>query len=248
MIIKTLLIDDEDSAREVLRNMLSQPALQVQILAEVESVAEAVAAIQKEKPDLIFLDIEMPYQSGFELFNKINLQNTNVIFTTAYSQYAIKAIKYSALDYLLKPISPLELKAAIDKARKKNLANDANIASQLEILKSHLVNDASPRLVVPVANGLEIIQKNEIIYLEGDRNYTWIHSKNRDKILTTKTLGEYESLLTENHFFRIYQSYLVNMNHAIKYINGRGGNLLMSDGANLMVSREKKKELLARLV
>lgn len=245
--IKTLIIDDEESAREVLRNMLSQPELEVNIIAEADSVEAGVTAFQSMQPDLVFLDIEMPYQSGFDLFNKINLDKTNVIFTTAYSQYAIKAIKYSALDYLLKPISPNELTSAVLKARKKIEEKNYNIGSQLEILKSHLIDESSQRLVVPVANGLEIIQKNEIIYLEGDRNYTWIHSKNRDKILTTKTLREYESLLAENKFLRIYQSYIVNMNHAVKYINGRGGSLLMSDGANLMVSREKKKELLDRL-
>jgi len=246
--IKTLLIDDEDSAREVLRNMLDIPELEINILAEAESVDEAVVAFEKQKPDLIFLDIEMPYQSGFDLFNKLDLEKTQVIFTTAYSRYAIKAIKYSALDYLLKPISPQELKEAVIKARTKIQEENFNIKSQLDILKSHILDESSQRLVVPVANGLEIIQKNEIIYLEGDRNYTWIHSKNREKILTTKTLGEYETLLTETQFFRIYQSYIVNMNHALKYINGRGGNLMMSDGASLMVSREKKKELLLRLV
>ncbi len=117
--IKVILIDDEDSAREVLRKMLLASDMDIQILAEVDGVEAAVQAFQSHSPDLIFLDIEMPYQSGFDLFNKINLENTNVIFTTAYSQYAIKAIKFSALDYLLKPISPKELNEALQKAQKK---------------------------------------------------------------------------------------------------------------------------------
>ena len=242
--IRALLVDDEYSAREVLRNMLSQPGMEVTVIAEAENVEEAVTAFNKTKPDLIFLDIEMPYESGFGLFDRIKIEDAKVIFTTAYSQYAIKAIKYSALDYLLKPISPQELKEALEKARKKIKDQNLDLPSQLATLRAHLLDERSQRLVLPINNGLEIIQKNEILYLEGDRNYTWIHSKNREKILTTKTLREYESLLTEKNFFRIYQSYIVNIDHAVKYINGRGGSLMMSDGASLLVSREKKKALL----
>lgn len=233
-----LIVDDEPSARSVLESMLIKIDKSIKVIEKVDSLKAALTALNNEHYDIIFLDIEMPYESGMALFDYYNVQNEIVIFTTAYSQYAIKAIKKNAFDYLLKPVSPKELNATLLKAKQKiaTLRNSSVLPA-----KEH------KRLIVNTSEGMEIIQQEEILYLIGDRNYTWIHTVHGNKILSSKILKEFEKQLPSPKFHRVHQSHIVNVNFIKKYINGRGGQIVMADDTVLNVSREKKNELMELL-
>lgn len=233
--MKILIVDDEASARSVLENMLKKIDHSITTIHKVDSLKAALVALSNDRFDIIFLDIEMPYESGMALFDYYKVKHEIVIFTTAYSQYAIKAIKKNAFDYLLKPVSPKELNATLLKAKQ-------TIAERESATPSATLEPK--RLIINTSEGMEIIRQKDIIYLIGDRNYTWIHTKDGNKVLSSKILKEYESLLPDGKFQRVHQSHIVNIDFIKKYINGRGGQIVMMDDTVLNISREKKMELL----
>lgn len=245
--MKAILIDDELSARQVLENTIKAVDEEVVICGSGGTVEDAILLINEHKPDILFLDIELSYQSGFDLLDTIEAGNYLVVFTTAYNQYAIKAIRYAAFDYLLKPISPSELAACLSRA-KETLQNGLSIQKErTDTLKEFLNGKSIKRLLVSTDKGVEVIEKQKIIRLEGDRNYTIIHSLGNKPLLTSKTLKEYEDQLEGSGFFRVYQSHLVNLDFVVRYLRGRGGKLELSDGTILPVSREKKQALMKEL-
>ncbi len=245
--IKAILIDDELSARQVLENTIKSVDSSINICGDAGTIEEAVALINKHEPDIIFLDIELSYQSGFDLLDAIDAEKYIVIFTTAYNQYAIKAIRYAAFDYLLKPISPSELQASLNRAKETLSSGNNTQKPRLEILKEYLDGKSLQRLLIATDKGVEVLEKKKIVRLEGDRNYTIIHSLGNKPLLTAKTLKEYEKQLAGGDFFRVYQSHLINLNFVVRYIRGRGGKLELLDGTILPVSREKKQALLSVL-
>jgi len=245
--IKAILIDDELSARQVLENTIKSVDSSINICGDAGTIEEAVALINKHEPDIIFLDIELSYQSGFDLLDAIDAEKYIVIFTTAYNQYAIKAIRYAAFDYLLKPISPSELQASLNRAKETLSSGNNTQKPRLEILKEYLDGKSLQRLLIATDKGVEVLEKKKIVRLEGDRNYTIIHSLGNKPLLTAKTLKEYEKQLAGGDFFRVYQSHLINLNCVVRYIRGRGGKLELLDGTILPVSREKKQALLSVL-
>lgn len=245
--MKAVIIDDELSARQVLENTIKSVDSDINVCADAGTVEEAVAVINKHKPNIIFLDIELSYQSGFDLLDAVEAEKYIVIFTTAYNQYAIKAIKYAAFDYLLKPISPSELQASLKRAKETLTDEEGSQKTRLGALKEYLEGNNPKRLLIATDKGIEVLDKKKIVRLEGDRNYTIIHSLGNKPLLTAKTLKDYEEQLEGGDFFRVYQSHLVNLNFIVRYLRGRGGKLELSDGTILPVSREKKQALLSVL-
>jgi len=214
------------------------------VMAQCMSAKKGLEAIAEHEPDLVFLDIEMPMMNGFEMLEQFANIPFSVIFTTSYDQYAIKAIRFSALDYLLKPIDPKELIAAVHKV---DTARMVPSPEQLEILMSHIRNkdNGFTKIAIPTSEGFELLPASDISYCEADDNYTHIHLKNKKKVVACRTLKDIEEQLEAfPQFIRVHHSYMVNLNEVDKYIRGEGGYLVMSDGSTVNVSRSRKEALL----
>jgi two-component system, LytTR family, response regulator len=239
--LNTVIIDDEKNALDVLDMQLNQFCKEVCIVAKCDAGEKGIAAIKKYNPDLVLLDIEMPHKNGFDVLKETSQFNYNVIFTTAYDQFAIKAFKFSAIDYLLKPIDIVELQQAIEKA--KNKKGNINLDDKLKLFFSQLQPAArlTNKIALPVSGGMEFMDPDDIIRCESDSNYTHIFLANGKKITLAKTLKEVEENIEGSPFYRIHQSHLINMNHICKYIKGDGAYVVMKDGTQIGISRNKKE-------
>lgn len=239
-----VIIDDEEMSRRTLGTLLNNYCPEIEILGQASNAKEAYDLIQKERPTLIFLDIEMPHGSGFDLLNLFPSIDFEVIFVTAFDQYAIKAIKFCALDYLLKPIDVEELKTAVKKVSNKTV--QPTPSSQYEMLFENLKNDSDPnnRIALPSINGLEFIKVKEIIRCEADGRYTKFYFKKGPPKLVTQNLKEVTSMLESYSFFRIHHSHLICIKKITKYFKGDGGYVVMEDGSTIDVSRRKKEAFL----
>jgi two-component system LytT family response regulator len=245
--IKTIIVDDEEKSRITLKNMVTKHCPSLVVTEVCDSVANAVQAIEKDPPGLVFLDIEMPFENGFTLFDKIKNPSFQIIFTTAYGQYAIKAIKYSALDYLLKPVDAEDLKNAVEKCVEKQ-RSPAERSDEFEMLLSALkLKNKSAKIAVPTFEGLQMINANEIVKCSADESYTHITLTDGTKLVVSRILKEFEDLLSDFNFFRVHNSSLINLAHVKKYVKGDGGYVIMSNDETVEVSRRKKNELLTRL-
>ena len=241
--IKAILIDDEVHCLDTLSILLSDYCPEVQIIERCMSAKQGLAAVGKHQPALVFLDIEMPTMNGFEFLEQFTEIPFAIIFTTSYDQYAIKAIRFSALDYLLKPIDPKELVAAVNKVQtQKQLPS----AEQFQMLMNQIKHkEGFHKIAVPTFEGFELIPAEQLIRCEADDNYTHLFLKNKTKITACRTLKEMEEQLQDFSFFlRVHHSYLVNLNEVSRYIRGEGGYLVMSDGSTVNVSRSRKDALL----
>lgn len=242
--IKTLVIDDEDIPRKWLSLTLEERFPEIELVDTFDSVQSGTAGIRKHKPDLIFLDIEMQDGNAFNLLDQIEKIDFKIIFTTAHEQYAIKAIKMSALDYLLKPIVYEELEKAI--SRYSDVSHEEKPARILsENLKNHFSQEN--KIVLPTQEGYDFAKIKDIIYCASDVNYTIIKLIDGSKRVISRTLKEYDEMLSQHNFFRIHQSYLINLNHIQKYIRTQQAQIEMCNGDVLQVSRSKKEEFLSRL-
>ena len=243
--IKALIIDDEPYSCEALVMLLAKCCPDVQVIEVCHSGANALKAIQQHAPQLIFLDIEMPRMNGFELLEKVGNIDFEIIFTTSYDQYAIKAIRMSALDYLLKPIDRIDLQRAVQKVQQRIRPQ----TQQIEMLLQKLSNPGVPmnKIALPTMEGLQLVQLDTIISCTSDSNYTIFKLKGNEKIIVSKTLKEVEELLSEYSYLRVHHSSVVNLNEIRKYIKGEGGHLVMSDGSTIDVSRSRKEMLLKKL-
>lgn len=243
---KALIIDDESGARNMMQILLQKHAPEIGGIWTASNAATAIQLIHKHQPDILFLDVEMPHMNGFDLLIQLETWNFDVIFTTAYSQYAIQAIKFSALDYLLKPVSSEDLKAAIQKFITKKSAQYPS-QEQFKNFVHNLQTRSSQqfRLVVHTMQATEFIPAQDILYCMAESNYTHIYLKNQHRILASKTLKEFESLLIDRQFCRVHKSWLVNLKQVIRV---ESGNILMlSDGAKIEIARRKKEEVLHAL-
>jgi two-component system, LytTR family, response regulator len=245
--MKAIIIDDEKHCREVLITLLQKHCGEVEVVADCASGNEALEIMGKLDPDILFLDIEMPGMNGFEFLENCSVKNFEIIFTTAYNEYAIKAIKHSALDYLLKPVDRDELVAAVEKAKQEAAGKTAARVEQL--LSSLNLKKEPKRFAVPTSDGLIMLNSAEILYCESDGPYCTFHFINNSKpLLTSRTLKEAEEvLLSCGDFFRVHNSYLINMKFVQKYIRGEGGEVIMSNGKNIPVSRSRKQDFLGAL-
>lgn len=244
--IKAIIVDDEPYCCDALEILLQRYCPQVQVAAICNSGQSALAAIKDLQPQLVFLDIEMPQMNGFELLEKLPQINFELIFATSYDQYAIKAIRFSALDYLLKPIDREELQHAVQKVVQR-LHNQ--LPQQLEILLQKIHQPAVPvkRIALPTMEGLQLVSLDSIISCASNSNYTTFSLKDKQKLTVSRTLKEVEELLEEYSFLRVHHSYVVNLNEVNKYVKGEGGYLVMSDESTIDVSRSRKDMLLQKL-
>ena len=244
--LKAVIVDDEPYCCEALVTLM-EDSPDVKIVAVCSSAADALVAIQKYSPDIVFLDVEMPKMNGFEMLEQLPAVNFEIIFTTSYDQYALKAIRFSAIDYLLKPVDSEELQKAIQKVA---LRSQKPIAQQLEILMQKIHQPSTPmtKIAMPTIEGLQMIPVDSIISCEADSNYTILLLKNNKKIVVSRTLKEIEELLEQHSFIRVHRCYLANLNEVEKYVKGEGGYLVMSDGTTIGVARNKKEVLLKKLL
>lgn len=245
--IQVIVIEDEQRSREALCDMLSRHFRQIELLVACASADEGKAAIEDHHPDLVFSDIELGDASAFSMLQQLDTIDFEVIFTTAYEKYAIQAIKFSALDYLLKPFSLADLSEAIKHYEQK--LNKKQSANQFETLFHNLkhIQKNSKKIALPTTNGLVMVPLNEIIRCQSDVNYTTFFLANKKKMVIAKTLKEFEELLHEYDFIRVHNSHLINLHHVQNYTRGEGGTITMSDGTQVDVSRRKKDEFLIKL-
>jgi two-component system LytT family response regulator len=242
--LTAIIIDDENSSRNSLRQKLTNHCPLISIIGECENGEEGILMVTEKKPDLVFLDVEMPRMNGFTMLQQLHYKNFEIIFITAYDYYAIKAIKFSALDYLVKPVEVEDLKVAVEKATQKQLQSIGN--ERLEILLQNLNTDKKElqRIAIPSMEGLLFVETGHIIYLEANSNYTCFYLTNNTKITVAKTLKDFEELLPASSFMRIHHSYIINKNLVKKYIKGEGGQVVMSNDTVLDVARRKKDEFI----
>jgi len=242
--LKAIIIDDEASSRNTLRQKLDKNCKDLQVVAECEDGESGIETIDRVKPDIVFLDVEMPRMNGFVMLQNVNNRDFELIFTTAYDHYAIRAIRYSALDYLVKPIDIDELKTAAGKAIEKRKLHSPN--ERIETLLHNLLDEKSSanRIAIPSMDGLQFVEIGNIVYLEAESNYTIIYIRDGYKITVSKTLKDFEELLPHQLFIRIHHSHIINKNHIQKYIRGEGGQVIMTNGKTLDVARRKKEEFM----
>ncbi len=241
MKLTSIIVEDEETSRDILKNYLKKYCPNVTVLGEAANIDEALVLIRNNDLDLVFLDVEMPYGNAFDLLDKVGDINFETIFVTAYNQYAIDALNAHASYYLMKPISIDELIKAVDyvteiKIKEESLQNDVLIPK---------TNSVGGKITIPQQDGFEVINTSDILYCKADDNYTEIYLNNNKKKLVSKTLKYFEDALTSTSFARVHKSYLVNVNEVVKYQKGKGGSVVLSNGKEIMVSASKKSDLLS---
>jgi two-component system LytT family response regulator len=241
MKLNSIIVEDEATSREILRNYLKKYCPNVHILGEAANVDEALVLIRNHELDLVFLDVEMPYGNAFDLLDKVGDINFETVFVTAYNHYAMDALNAHASYYLMKPISIDELIKAVDYVTEIKTKEDA-LQDQVLVPKTNAVNG---KITIPLQDGFEVINTADILYCKADDNYTEIFLNTNKKKLVSKTLKYFEDALNDTSFARVHKSYLVNVNEIVKYVKGKGGSVVLSNGKEIMVSSAKKAELLS---
>ncbi len=250
--LKAVIVEDEKNSQELLKELITEYCEGIEVVDIAGNVAEGLEALDAKQPDVLFLDIELPDGDGFQVLEKTTYKNFDVIFTTAYDQYAMRAFKFSATDYLLKPVDIDELEDAVARVREKHEQGEAQPEQQsakLDALIQNLRNMTQPlkRIVLPTSNGFTVVNPENIIRCESDRNYTFIFLTDGRKILVSRTIKEYDEMLSDYNFFRIHQSHLINLSYLKNYTRGRGGYVELTDGTVLDVSARRKSEFLKRM-
>lgn len=235
--MNAIIVDDELSGRETLEQLLKRFCPEVTVIAMAESAEDGVKAIQQHNPDIVFLDVEMPNGTGFTLLEQFPKLTFHVIFVTAYQHYALKAIKFSALDYLLKPVDVQDLQKAVAKAKEARESNESIAVSAAS--KPH-----ADSIAVPVEDGLIFLRPADIIRCESESNYTRCFLNSGQKLLVSRTLKEFEELLSPHDFMRVHNSHLLNLRAVAKYVRGKGGFAVLHDGTEIEVSPRKRDEFL----
>lgn len=245
--IKTLIIEDEQKSRELMAMLIEKNCPQLQVIGAAKNVSEGIEMIRSLNPDLIFLDIAMPDGTGFDLLEAVQGKKFEIIFSTASDKHALKAIKYSACDYLLKPIDVEELKSAVEKVAQKK--NQIPTMDNLQFLIQHLkkADDNYQKITLPTGNAYEIVNIKDIIRCEADGSYTHFYLTGGKKLMVSASLKHYEDLLPENDFIRVHHQNLINMGHVTRYLKEDGGYAVMSDGTKIEISRRKKDAFMDRL-
>jgi two-component system LytT family response regulator len=238
--LKTIIVDDEQNAVDFISSIINEYCPGLQVAGKANNVAEGIERINELQPDLLFLDVEMPNGTGFDLLSHFPEKNFEVVFITAFNHYAIRAIKFSAVDYILKPINITEFIEAVDRVIKKRADTTRNSNENFKVLMENLKTSHPSRLAIPTSDGMEYLNPREIIRIEADRSYSWFYLSGNRKILVSKHLKEFQDLLDERNFFRSHNSHLINLRFVRKYIRKEGGYIEMQDGAEIPVSRNKK--------
>jgi two-component system, LytTR family, response regulator len=243
---KVVIIDDEFQSRKLIGSLLSANFPAVKVAGEAETLQKAKKLIAELQPNLIFLDIQLGTENGFDLLDHDFGYHPEVIFVTAHQEFAVKAFRYNAMDYLMKPLDSEEFRAAVNKALEKTNASRSNAGKRLEMLKENLrLPDKIPdRIVIPSFEGYLIVPFQEILYCQSNGNYTEFQLQNKKRITSSHTMGYYEGILAEHNFFRVHRSYIVNLAFVKMYKKGEGGTVVMTDGVEIEVSRGYKEVFL----
>ena len=241
MKLNSIIVEDEETSREILRNYLKKYCPNVQILGEASNVEEALVLIRNHDLDLVFLDVEMPYGNAFDLLDKVGDIDFETVFVTAYNHYAVDALNAHASYYLMKPISIDELIKAVDYVTEIRTKEDA-LQDQVLVPKTNMVNG---KITIPQLDGFEVINTADILFCKADDNYTEIYLNTNKKKLVSKTLKYFEEALNDSSFARVHKSYLVNVNEIVKYVKGKGGSVVLSNGKEISVSASRKSDLLS---
>lgn len=245
IMLRAVIIDDEPNAVNLLALRLSQHCPHIEIVATCTSSLLGIEAIKTHRPEILFLDIEMPQMNGFQVLEEVADIPFSLVFVTAYDRFALKAFKYSALDYLLKPIDTQELIEAINKIEKQRQTDPI----QIQHLKQQMAPSAKTlpeRIALPYQNGVTFASIQDILYCEADDNYTRFHLKDGQQYLVTKTLRDVQELLEERDFLRVHRQYLINLNHIKKFVKGEGSYIIMDNDLSIPVSRGQKDRLMER--
>jgi two-component system LytT family response regulator len=246
--LTAIIVDDESKSRKSLRQKLEEYCNGIEVIGEAVNGQEGFSKIMETSPDMVFLDIEMPVMNGLQLAENLNNYTGALIFTTAYNEYAINAFKYSAFDYLLKPVDIKELLDTIQRLNNKitkTLPPD-NIVKQLQLLQQYLSGQREQikKIAINTQEAVHLIDLSEIVRLEASSNYTNLYFADGKHLLASKTLGEFEQMLPDNNFFRVHHSSIINLKHVKRYLKSDGGSIEMSDGAFVDISRRKKEDFL----
>ena len=241
MKLTSIIVEDEETSREILKNYLKKYCPNVSVLGEAANVEEALVLIRNNDLDLVFLDVEMPYGNAFDLLDRVGDINFETIFVTAYNHYAIDALNAHASYYLMKPISIDELIKAVDYISEIKTKETA-LQNQILVPKT---NNVHGKITIPQLDGFEVLNTSDILYCKADDNYTEIHLNTNKKKIVSKTLKYFEDILIDSSFARVHKSYLVNVNEVVKYVKGKGGSVVLSNGKEIMVSASRKSELLS---
>ncbi|MDX1629175.1 MAG: LytTR family DNA-binding domain-containing protein [Fulvivirga sp.] len=244
--LNAIIVEDEKHSRETLKNLITEFCEGVTIMGMAENVEQAIREIESKKPDLVFLDIELQTGTGFDVLKALDYLHFDVIFTTAFEHYAIKAIKFSSIDYLLKPIDIDELQQAIDKARQKK--GSEKHKDQLELLLKNLNHSSTKnRICLSTSDGIEFIQVNDIVLCEANGSYTNFYIEPDQKLVVSKNLKEYERLLEDHQFMRVHNSFLINLGKVKKFVKSEGGYILMNNDKQVSISQGRRDEFMERM-
>lgn len=242
--MKTVIIEDEYHSREFLKTVLTDLLPDLSLVGMADLVPTGVALIDETLPELVFLDVEMHGGTGFDLLERVKHRDFEVVFTTAYDHYALQAIKFSAVDYLLKPIDLDELQVAVQKVRDQRVGQSPNRALTQLLQTLHQPNAEPQTITLATSEGLEFVALSDIVWLEAAGAYTTFHLKGKRTIMVSKNLKEYEQMLPAKHFFRLHNSHMVNLNEVRRMLKTDGGYAILSDGSSLMISPRRKDEFM----
>ncbi|MBL7764717.1 MAG: response regulator transcription factor [Chitinophagaceae bacterium] len=247
--MRVIIVDDEITSSQVLENLIQNYLPDLQILAICTKPAEAIEKLEQLRPDLVFMDIELPGMTGFDVLDKVQQKTFDIIFTTAHSQYGIKAIQFSAIDYLLKPIQIDELKDAVNRVKAHKSVDNPIERIKFLLENIQLLNNNNPfhRVALPTMEGLKFVNTQDIVRCTSSNNYTTVFMRNGEKILISRTLKDVEGIFGNQDFCRVHNSHLVNVSYIHKFLKGDVNAVVMSDGVEVEVSRRKKDELIRML-
>jgi two-component system LytT family response regulator len=245
--LKTIIIDDEVNAVDFINTIIGEYCPELEVVGKAQNVTEGVRKIMESKPDLVFLDVEMPNGTGFDLLAHFPEKEFDVVFITAFNHYAIKAIKFSAVDYILKPININEFIEAVGRVLQKRSSTSARGNDNFKILMENLKTSTPSRLAIPTSDGMEYLNPKEILRIEADRSYSWFFLAGNRKILVSKNLKEFQDLLGDRYFFRSHNSHLINLKYVRRFIRREGGYIEMQDGAHIPISRNRKDLFLTHM-
>ncbi|MDY0099855.1 MAG: LytTR family DNA-binding domain-containing protein [Bacteroidales bacterium] len=238
--LKTVIVDDERDAVDFINSIVGEYCPELEVTGRAYNVSAGLEVIRDKKPDLVFLDVEMPDGTGFDLLAQFPDKDFEVVFITAFNHYAIKAIKFSAVDYILKPINIEEFIEAVTRVIRKRSDNPMQGNESIRMLMENLRSPLPTRLAIPTSDGMEYLNPKDIIRIEADRSYSWFYVTGSRKMLVSRHLKEFQDLLSDRYFFRPHNSHLINLKFVRKYIRKEGGSIEMTDGSLVPISRDKK--------
>jgi two-component system LytT family response regulator len=245
--LKTVIVDDEPDAVGFINSIIGEYCPELEVVGKASNIIEGVSEIRLNKPDLVFLDVEMPNGTGFDLLAQFPEKEFEVVFITAFNHYAIKAIKFSAVDYILKPININEFIEAVKRVIEKRKNKTSRSSDALKVLMENLRSPHPSRLAIPTSEGMEYLNPKDIIRIESDRSYSWFFITGNRKVLVSRHLKEFQDLLGDRSFFRSHNSHLINLRFVRKFIRHEGGIIEMQDGTQIPISRGRKDLFLAHM-